>query len=188
MQRTHWLRRRISSGNMDGVRARGTSPAKPISQPSRHGMRLRSISGLSRLLANRLMAAPRRGADLPAIRGPNAAANANRPQSESCPRVIPWKPKDARSVSADRVRPPPDRFAECDCPPSWCARSNPSAGANVQRLLDRWRTQGWPVWHIRHDSTDPKSHQRPASREMTSSPRLRLWPASRSYPSAPTTP
>ena len=46
-------------------------------------------------------------------------------------------------------------------PPSWCARSNPSAGANVQRLLDRWRTQGWPVWHIRHDSTDPKSHQRP---------------------------
>jgi nicotinamidase-related amidase len=28
-------------------------------------------------------------------------------------------------------------------------------------LLDRWRTQGWLVWHVRHDSSDPKSHYRP---------------------------
>jgi nicotinamidase-related amidase len=45
--------------------------------------------------------------------------------------------------------------------PSWGTRNNPLAEADIQRLLDRWRTQGWPVWHVRHDSTDPKSHYRP---------------------------
>src|ERR1700731_1191634 len=39
---------------MAGARPRDTSPAKPISELSRHGMLLRSISGPSRLLANRL--------------------------------------------------------------------------------------------------------------------------------------
>src|ERR1700730_3446875 len=39
---------------MAGARARDTSPAKPISELSRHGMLLPSISGRSRLLANRL--------------------------------------------------------------------------------------------------------------------------------------
>ena len=42
------------------ARARDISPAKQISQPSRHGMLLRSISGPSRLLANRLTEAARR--------------------------------------------------------------------------------------------------------------------------------
>src|SRR3977135_2658064 len=39
---------------MAGRRARDTSPAKPISELSKHGMLLRSISGPSRSLANRL--------------------------------------------------------------------------------------------------------------------------------------
>jgi nicotinamidase-related amidase len=45
--------------------------------------------------------------------------------------------------------------------PSWGARNNPSAEVNIGRLLHRWRTQGWPIWHVRHDSTDPNSHYRP---------------------------
>src|ERR1700687_3196495 len=40
---------------MAGARGEDTSPANPNLQLSRHGMLLRSISGPSRLLANRLM-------------------------------------------------------------------------------------------------------------------------------------
>src|ERR1700731_4970074 len=47
-------RPQISSGPMGGARVRDTSPAKPISELSRHGTLLPSISGPSRLLANRL--------------------------------------------------------------------------------------------------------------------------------------
>src|SRR4051794_23234162 len=39
---------------MAGARAQDTSPTNPIFQLSRHGMPLRSISGPSRLLADRL--------------------------------------------------------------------------------------------------------------------------------------
>lgn len=45
--------------------------------------------------------------------------------------------------------------------PSWGQRNNPSAEAQIGRLLNHWRSQGWPVWHVRHDSTDPRSHYRP---------------------------
>jgi nicotinamidase-related amidase len=31
----------------------------------------------------------------------------------------------------------------------------------VARLLAHWRGRGWPIFHIRHDSTDPNSHYRP---------------------------
>ena len=40
-------------------------------------------------------------------------------------------------------------------------RNNPKAESNVARLLAHWRRHGWPVFHIRHDSTDPNSHYRP---------------------------
>ncbi|WP_207002486.1 cysteine hydrolase family protein [Trinickia mobilis] len=45
--------------------------------------------------------------------------------------------------------------------PSWGVRNNPHAERQLARLLVRWRNQGWPVWHVRHDSTSPESHYRP---------------------------
>lgn len=45
--------------------------------------------------------------------------------------------------------------------PSWGERNNPEAEAEVTRLLQHWRRMGWPVWHVRHDSSDATSHYRP---------------------------
>lgn len=45
--------------------------------------------------------------------------------------------------------------------PSWGRRNNPEAEKNVALLLDRWRASNRPVYHIRHDSTEPASHYRP---------------------------
>lgn len=40
-------------------------------------------------------------------------------------------------------------------------RNNPDAEVVIARLLAHWRAQSWPVWHVRHDSTEPNSHYRP---------------------------
>lgn len=45
--------------------------------------------------------------------------------------------------------------------PSWGARNNPDAEENVAALLKAWRTAKRPIYHIRHDSTEPASHYRP---------------------------
>jgi len=48
--------------------------------------------------------------------------------------------------------------------PRWAAegpRNNPSAEAQAAALLARWRSVGWPVIHVRHDSTEPNSTYRP---------------------------
>ena len=45
--------------------------------------------------------------------------------------------------------------------PSWGERSTPDAEANQARLLALWRSRGWPVRHVRHDSVRPDSTYRP---------------------------
>jgi nicotinamidase-related amidase len=45
--------------------------------------------------------------------------------------------------------------------PSWGKRNNPAAEVHIKRLIDWWRSQRWPVWHIRHDSAERNSHYRP---------------------------
>src|SRR5215472_6449958 len=45
--------------------------------------------------------------------------------------------------------------------PSWGERNNHDAEKNVAALLHAWRVSKRPIYHIRHDSTDPASHYRP---------------------------
>jgi nicotinamidase-related amidase len=40
-------------------------------------------------------------------------------------------------------------------------RNNPQAEANIARLLASWRAACRPIFHIRHDSLDPRSAYRP---------------------------
>ncbi|MBI2679633.1 MAG: cysteine hydrolase [Candidatus Solibacter usitatus] len=45
--------------------------------------------------------------------------------------------------------------------PSWGRRNNPEGERNIARLLAHWRASGMPLYHIRHDSTEPDSTYRP---------------------------
>lgn len=45
--------------------------------------------------------------------------------------------------------------------PSWGKRNNLNAEKNAALLLTRWRKLSMPIYHIRHDSTDPNATYRP---------------------------
>lgn len=41
--------------------------------------------------------------------------------------------------------------------PNWEGKSNPGYLAAIQRLLALWRSNGWPVVHVKHDERTPTS-------------------------------
>ncbi len=40
-------------------------------------------------------------------------------------------------------------------------RNNPDAESNMKKILDVWRSQNRPIFHIKHNSTEPNSPLRP---------------------------
>jgi nicotinamidase-related amidase len=70
------------------------------------------------------------------------------------PRRLPSPlPQDAALIVID--------FQKAIDHPSWGRRNNLDAERNVAALLHAWRDSQRPVYHIRHDSTEPASHYRP---------------------------
>ena len=45
--------------------------------------------------------------------------------------------------------------------PKWGPRNTPDAEQRIARLLAAWREHGWPIIHVKHDSTYPDSPFRP---------------------------
>jgi nicotinamidase-related amidase len=60
--------------------------------------------------------------------------------------------------------------------PSWGARGNPGAEANIARLLEGFRRHGRAVLHVKHDSTDPHSLLRPDRPGNALKPFATPWP------------
>lgn len=54
--------------------------------------------------------------------------------------------------------------------PTWGARNNPTAEANVAALLAVWRAAAAPVIHVHHDSPDPKGLLRRGTEGHASKP------------------
>ena len=60
--------------------------------------------------------------------------------------------------------------------PSRGRRNNPRAEANIARLLDAWRAAAKPIFHIKHNSTDPESAYRPGQSGNDFKPQTRPLP------------
>jgi nicotinamidase-related amidase len=60
--------------------------------------------------------------------------------------------------------------------PSWGRRNNPEAEANIARLLDAWRAGAKPIFHIKHNSTEPDSAYRPGQPGNDFKPEARPLP------------
>ncbi|MEJ2020380.1 MAG: isochorismatase family protein [Maritimibacter sp.] len=56
--------------------------------------------------------------------------------------------------------------------PAWGGRNNPGAEANAARLLAHWREKGWPIFHVRHLSTEPRSPLNPANGQVAFKPEV----------------
>ncbi len=56
--------------------------------------------------------------------------------------------------------------------PAWGGRNNPGAEANAARLLAHWRENSWPIFHVRHLSTEPDSPLNPATGQVDFKPEV----------------
>lgn len=54
--------------------------------------------------------------------------------------------------------------------PKWGPRNNRDAEKNIASLVAAWRERGWPIFHVRHDSTYPDSPFRPGQEGNDFSP------------------
>jgi len=46
----------------------------------------------------------------------------------------------------------------------WGPRNNPDCEANVGRLIEAWRAQGWPLVYVKHNSANPSSPLAPGDK------------------------
>jgi nicotinamidase-related amidase/chorismate mutase len=60
--------------------------------------------------------------------------------------------------------------------PTWGRRNNADAEKRMQDLLERWRTRGWPIVHVRHHSREADSTYRPGQRGCEFKPEVQPLP------------